>query len=56
MKCENCVYCYKGDGDQYARCHWTDDHGEDSLHGTPWDVAPCEEEEEDEIWIDGEQW
>lgn len=25
-------------------------------NGTPWDIAPCEEEDENENWYDGEQW
>lgn len=56
MKCENCGYYWREDGERYPRCHWSDNNGPDSLYGTPWDIAPCEEEDTSETWIDGEQW
>lgn len=45
MKCAECGYYWKAEREDNPRCHWTDDNGPDSLYGTPWDVAPCEEEE-----------
>ena len=48
MKCTECNYFWTDEGERYGRCHWTDWNGADSLHGTPWDIAPCEEEEYEE--------
>ena len=56
MKCDVCVYYYKDEDEFYARCHWSDNNGPDSLYGTPWDIAPCEEEDDNDNWYDGEQW
>ena len=56
LKCENCGYLWKEEWEEYPSCHWTDGHGEGSLYGTPWDIAPCEEDywEEDDPNYDDE--
>lgn len=38
MKCNECGYWYKAEGDKYPHCHFEGPEG--------W--APCEQEEEDE--------
>lgn len=43
MKCENCPYYEKRNGERYPTCHFVDITGED----ISWlNVPPCEEEEE----------
>lgn len=48
MKCENCAYKWKEDGEQFACCHWESQ--------APGEFPPCEyddyEEESDvpELW------
>ena len=45
LECKDCMYCYKGEGDSYARCHFSDLRGDPS-----WlDVPPCEEEWTEEV-------
>lgn len=53
MKCENCGYYYYNE--EYGRemCNFPP---VDSLYSTPWDVAPCEEEEHEEPSDDPELW
>lgn len=42
MKCENCPYCEKRNGEKFATCHFVEITGED----ISWlNVPPCEEEE-----------
>lgn len=43
MTCKECIYCYKEDGEKYARCHFDDICGEPTWVNVP----PCEEESED---------
>ena len=49
-RCEQCGYFWKGEGDDFAGCHY-DSLGE-------WDPAPCEYdgETEDDHMVDGEAW
>ena len=44
MECKDCVYCYKTDEDDYPRCQF--------FSITPYDVPPCEYEEEAEDDLD----
>lgn len=44
LKCEDCGYFWKEECEDRPRCHWTGGNGPDSVYGTPWDIAPCEEE------------
>ena len=36
LKCENCSYFWKEEGDKYPMCNWVD--------RCPGDIPPCEEE------------
>ena len=40
MRCEDCSYYWKEDDERYAGCHF--------FSKAPWDVPPCEREENDE--------
>lgn len=39
MKCADCCYCWREDGEKYPSCHWQ------AL--APGEMAPCEYEEEE---------
>ena len=39
MICSECVYCWKDEHEEYARCHW---------EPVCWEQAPCDEEEHHE--------
>ena len=56
MKCENCPYCEKRNGEKFATCHFVEITGED----ISWlNVPPCEEEEEErqeeKTWYEEEE-
>lgn len=46
MKCTDCCYCWKNDGEEYPSCKWE--------MRCPDDKPPCEyddfENEEEELW------
>ena len=53
MRCSECNYFWKDEGDEYGRCHFD----ADGFYSTPWDKAPCEyEDEEPEHEYDEERW
>ena len=47
LKCENCVYFWKEEGECREHCHWTS--------RCPGDLAPCDEEEEEDDINDYEE-
>lgn len=40
LRCEDCSYYWKEDDERYVSCHF--------FSKAPWDVPPCEREENDE--------